>query len=73
MSGKRNELLTRAQTAQDLGVCLRSIDNYVRQGHLKCVRRALVGRRVGVFFERAELERFRKDVQALLQPQAAGE
>lgn len=70
MTGKRSELLTRAQAAEALGVCLRSVDNYVRQGHLRQVRQALVGRRIGVFIERSEIERFRREVQALAERKA---
>lgn len=72
MSDGKSDLLTRAEAAYELGVSLRSVDNYVRQGHLRAVRKIVVGRRVGVFVERAEIERFRRAAQALLGPQVQG-
>ena len=72
MKDEPSDLLSRMEAAQALGVSLRSVDNYVRQGHLRSVRKILVGRRVGVFVERTEIERFQRAVQALLGPKAQG-
>jgi predicted site-specific integrase-resolvase len=72
MGDGQSDLLNRPQAAQMLGVSLRSVDNYVRQGHLKSLRKIIVGLRVGVFFERAEIERFQRAVQSLVGPKAPG-
>lgn len=64
------DALTRAEAARELGVSLRTVDNYIRQRHPHCFREITVGRRVGVFIERSEIERFRRSVKALVGPHA---
>lgn len=62
MPRQTTELLSRTEAAETLSVCLRSIDNYVRDGHLRPVRRPLAGRRMGTFIPVTEIERFRREV-----------
>jgi predicted site-specific integrase-resolvase len=72
MDDGQSDLLTRAQAAEALGVSVRSIDNYVRDGHLNSVRKIVVGRRVGVFVEREEIERFKREAQTLVGTRGRG-
>lgn len=72
MDDGQNDLLTRAQAAEALGVSVRSIDNYVRDGHLNAMRKIVVGRRVGVFVERQEIDRFKREAQSLVGTRGRG-
>ncbi len=55
---------SREEAARALRVCLRTIDNYIRLGHLQVVRRARGGRRIGTFVTGAEIRRFRRELAA---------
>ena len=62
--GTATYLNSREDAARALRVCIRTIDNYIRLGHLQGVRRARGGRRIGTFVTRDELRRFRRDLAA---------
>ena len=70
MPRKPEVLYTRDEAANELRVCIRSIDNYVHNGLLKVVRRQRQGRRVGTYIPQAEIERFRKSVMARAEARA---
>ncbi len=52
------DLMAQRQAADYLGVSVRSMQVYVQERILRCVRRRTVGRRTAPYFERAELDRF---------------
>lgn len=51
-------LLTQAEAAKHLGVAIRTLQVYVQQREIRCVRKPVVGRRMAPFFQRSELDRF---------------
>ena len=67
----KEALFTRDEAARELGVCIRSIDNYVHQGLLQVVRRQRQGRRIGSYIPAAEIERFRRDALTRAEARAA--
>jgi hypothetical protein len=58
------DLYSREEAARILEVCIRTVDNYISQGHLKVVYKPRHGRRMGTYIAPAEIERFQDRLAA---------